>query len=124
MPSDFAMRLPVRFKLGRLSEVVRLLQHHGGRGGDGDMLTPNTRLEEYVRNPRDGKLLLRQAMSRFLPQDITSAGKQGFSAPDATWFRRESLDYVHTLSVPNRASAHFWITTLCTPCWMTMRQVR
>ena len=33
-------------------------------------------------------------MRRYLPKDIVGAKKQGFSAPDASWFRGESIDYV------------------------------
>ena len=37
---------------------------------------------------------MRKAMTAFLPAEILSRTKQGFSAPDASWFRGESLDYV------------------------------
>jgi asparagine synthase (glutamine-hydrolysing) len=33
-------------------------------------------------------------MSRLIPEDIIRRAKQGFSAPDASWFRGESIDYV------------------------------
>jgi asparagine synthase (glutamine-hydrolysing) len=33
-------------------------------------------------------------MERYIPREITQATKQGFSAPDASWFKGESLDYV------------------------------
>ena len=33
-------------------------------------------------------------MSRYLPASITQREKQGFSAPDATWFKGESINYV------------------------------
>ena len=33
-------------------------------------------------------------MSRFIPAEVTQAEKQGFSAPDATWFKGESIDFV------------------------------
>jgi len=42
----------------------------------------------------DGKVLLRDAMARHVPLEVTKARKQGFSAPDASWFRGESIDYV------------------------------
>ena len=43
---------------------------------------------------RDGKLLLREVLGRYVPPEITAREKQGFSAPDASWFRGESIDYV------------------------------
>ena len=33
-------------------------------------------------------------MSKYIPDDISKAEKQGFSAPDASWFKGESIDYV------------------------------
>jgi asparagine synthase (glutamine-hydrolysing) len=42
----------------------------------------------------DGKQILRDAMRAYIPQDIATAVKQGFSAPDASWFKGESIDYV------------------------------
>ena len=76
---DFAMKLPVRLKLGNLGEVVRLNENE---------------LAKYFQTPRDGKLLLRSLMGRYIPDAVTKAEKRGFSAPDASWFKGESLDYV------------------------------
>ena len=80
---DFALKVPVRFKLGNLGEVVKLNENEPG---------PKTR--KYFQQTRDGKLLLRSAMQRQVPADVVDAVKQGFSAPDASWFRGESIDYV------------------------------
>ena len=33
-------------------------------------------------------------MSRYIPAEITIAQKQGFSSPDASWFKGESIDFV------------------------------
>ena len=33
-------------------------------------------------------------MKRYIPDEISQAKKQGFSAPDASWFKGESIDYV------------------------------
>jgi len=80
---DFALRLPVRVKL---------------EGLDRDLLSvdenePGKQLL-YERRRTDGKVVLRKAMSRVIPEDVTARAKQGFSAPDASWFRGESVDYV------------------------------
>jgi asparagine synthase (glutamine-hydrolysing) len=80
---DFAMRLPVRLKLANLGEVSRLNENEPGRKAD-----------RYLRRTNDGKLLLRKVMARYIPQEIADAKKQGFSAPDASWFKGESIDYV------------------------------
>ena len=80
---DFAMRVPVSHKVGNLSEVVRLNENE-----------PGHKTENYFRKTKDGKLIFRDAMGRILPQQITSATKQGFSAPDASWFKGDSIDFV------------------------------
>ena len=48
----------------------------------------------YLTKTNDGKQLLRDLMGRFIPPEIAGAEKQGFSAPDASWFRGESIDFV------------------------------
>ena len=50
---------------------------------------------KYFQKTNDGKQILRDAMARYIPQDITEAEKQGFfSSPDASWFRDESIEVV------------------------------
>ena len=51
----------------------------------------------YEIQTSDGKLVLREAMSQFIPADVIHRKKQGFSAPDASWFRGESIDYIKRL---------------------------
>jgi asparagine synthase (glutamine-hydrolysing) len=51
----------------------------------------------YYQKTRDGKILLRKVMERYIPPEVTEAEKQGFSAPDASWFRVESIDYVRRI---------------------------
>jgi asparagine synthase (glutamine-hydrolysing) len=82
---DFAMKLPARLKLGNLGEVVRLNENE-----------PGSKTAKYFDKTKDGKLILRKAMERHVPHRITGAEKQGFSAPDASWFKGESMDYVRS----------------------------
>jgi asparagine synthase (glutamine-hydrolysing) len=89
---DFAMRLPVSAKLGNLGEVVRLNENEPG---------PKSR--SYFEKTRDGKLLLRQVMQRYVPASVTDAIKQGFSAPDASWFKGESIDYIRRILLDRHA---------------------
>ncbi|MFZ5996233.1 MAG: asparagine synthase (glutamine-hydrolyzing) [Nitrospirota bacterium] len=79
---DFAMKVPVRLKLKNLSEVIRI-----------DENEPRKDIK-YFKKTNDGKMIIRQVMERHIPKDITNAEKQGFSAPDASWFKGESIDYV------------------------------
>ena len=88
---DFAQRVPVRLKLRDLDNVVRL-----------DENSPGRKKSEYAASTNDGKLLLRSTLARYMPDSVTNARKQGFSAPDASWFKGESIDYVRErLCTPN-----------------------
>jgi asparagine synthase (glutamine-hydrolysing) len=80
---DFAMQIPTRFKLKNLTEAVCLNENE-----------PGLKRLQYLKKTGDGKLLLRKVMERYVPEEITTAVKQGFSAPDASWFKGESIDYV------------------------------
>ena len=80
---DLAMKIPVRLKLGNLAEVIRLNENE-----------PGPKTAKYFERTRDGKLILRKAMERYIPTEVTTRIKQGFSAPDASWFKGESIDYV------------------------------
>ncbi len=95
---DFAMRLPVRLKLGKLSEVVRVNENE-----------PGGKLAKYYERTRDGKLILRQAMRRILPAQITDAEKQGFSAPDASWFKGDSIDFVRRSLYSSRSPIYDYL---------------
>lgn len=79
---NFAMRLPVHLKLGNLQEVLRINENEPGKS------------RKYFEKTRDGKLLLRKMMARYIPNQITDGVKQGFSGPDASWFKGDSINFV------------------------------
>jgi asparagine synthase (glutamine-hydrolysing) len=80
---EFAQRVPVRLKLGNLEAVVRLNENEVSH-----------KTAKYFQRTRDGKLLLRRMMCRHIPKDVAEREKHGFSAPDASWFKGDSIDYV------------------------------
>jgi asparagine synthase (glutamine-hydrolysing) len=80
---DFAQQVPVGLKLGNLGEVVRLNENE-----------PGPKTQRFFERAHDGKLILRKVMERYVPAEVTEREKQGFSGPDASWFRGESIDYV------------------------------
>jgi asparagine synthase (glutamine-hydrolysing) len=80
---DFAMQCPVGLKLNSLKEVLRLNENDVG-----------CKTGRYFHKTNDGKQILRDVMTRYIPNEITQAEKQGFSAPDASWFKGESIDFV------------------------------
>jgi asparagine synthase (glutamine-hydrolysing) len=81
---DFACRIPLGYKLRDVGRIAHELDEDDLR-------------KHQVGGHRngDGKAVLRQAMSRLIPQCVAERIKQGFSAPDASWFRGESIDYVN-----------------------------
>ncbi|WP_421900061.1 asparagine synthase (glutamine-hydrolyzing) [Maridesulfovibrio sp.] len=82
---DFAQTLPVALKLKNLAENVHINENQPDKA------------KVYYRKYSDGKYLLRKAMDRHIPDKISIAAKQGFSGPDASWFRGDSLEYVQRL---------------------------
>lgn len=85
---DFATRCPVGLKLNNLQEVVRINENE-----------PGDKQGKYFMKTRDGKTILREVMRRYIPDDIVDGIKQGFSAPDASWFKGESINYVRRILI-------------------------
>lgn len=82
---EFARRLPARYKLRTLDRAPMPV----------DEDEPGKRLRHDATD--GGKWILRETMKRLIPDEVTQRAKQGFSAPDASWFRGESIDYVNRL---------------------------
>ncbi len=80
---DFALSLPVAMKLRNIKEAVRINENVMGRKKD-----------QFFNKTNDGKLILRKVMERYVPEEITKLVKQGFSSPDKTWFRGDSIGFV------------------------------
>lgn len=89
---DFAMRLPARLKLAQLERPAE----RANENQVGKRFAPEAR-------HRDGKRILRQVMERHLPPEITAGEKQGFSGPDGSWFKGESIDYVRRTLLDQRS---------------------
>jgi len=95
---DFAMTVPVGLKLGNLGAVAKLNENE-----------PGLKTAKYFSQTRDGKLLLRRVMERYVPADIADGVKKGFSAPDASWFRGDSIDYVNRTLMSRNARLFEWL---------------
>ena len=95
---DFAMHLPVKYKLKKLSEASRINEND-----------PRPKPDMYFQKHRDGKVLLRKVMGKHIPEAITEAEKQGFSAPDASWFKGESIDYVRRIILDSNARIYSYM---------------
>ena len=87
---DFAQRIPVKYKLGNLkNELLKIDENELGK--------KKKPLSYQTYN--DGKSVLRKAMNDFIPQEIIKRKKQGFSAPDESWYRGENLEFVKELLI-------------------------
>lgn len=95
---DFSMRCPVSLKLNNLAEVVRINENESGG-----------KSTKYFQRTRDGKQILRDAMAQYIPTEVTQREKQGFSAPDASWFKGESIDFVQRRLLSSDARIFQWL---------------
>jgi asparagine synthase (glutamine-hydrolysing) len=82
---DFAVRLPARLKLRDLDQAPVLNENMAGKR------------QRFELEASDGKAVLRDAMAQIIPKEAAERSKQGFSAPDASWFRGESIGYINRL---------------------------
>jgi asparagine synthase (glutamine-hydrolysing) len=90
---DFACRLPPEHKVAALGGAARVDEND---------------VAKFLRTD-GGKIVLRRAMQRVMPESVTARVKQGFSAPDASWFRGESIDYVNGLLRQPRARIYEFV---------------
>ncbi|MBA3673384.1 MAG: asparagine synthase (glutamine-hydrolyzing) [Chitinophagaceae bacterium] len=92
----FAQKIPVRHKLGNFEKMMKV--------DENEFRDKKKLYTEY----NDGKNVLRKAMMNFIPEKIINRKKQGFSAPDESWYRGENAAYVKELLLgKNIASAEF-----------------
>lgn len=81
---DFAQKIPIRHKLGDLTAEIEKIDENQNH---------KMRYREFT----DGKKVLRDAMKGYIPESIVNRKKQGFSAPDESWYRGENASYVKEL---------------------------
>lgn len=93
---ELAQKIPVRHKLGNLEQMKRI--------DENDFRVKSKVYQEFD----DGKNVLRKAMMNFLPENIINRKKQGFSAPDESWYRGENAEYIKKLLLSKKTvSADF-----------------
>ena len=79
---NFAQKIPVKHKLGNLEREIKKI--------DENIATKRKLYREFD----DGKNVLRKAMVDFMPEQILNRKKQGFSAPDENWYRKENREFI------------------------------
>jgi asparagine synthase (glutamine-hydrolysing) len=88
---EFSQRIPIRHKLANLGKIKKFDENE------------TKKLRRY-REFDSGKNVLRSAMSDLLPPEVLRRRKQGFSAPDESWYRGEALDYVMGVLLDKKAA--------------------
>jgi asparagine synthase (glutamine-hydrolysing) len=83
---DFVTRLPTRY----------LINHHWEKNPTGD--------ENLA-----GKYLFRRAMEGTLPDHILHKRKQGFSAPDRSWYQGPLMTYIKTVLLDKKALSRGYV---------------
>lgn len=74
---DFAMKVPIAMKIANSIS----------NADENDLFSKKQAYKE-------GKTILRKTLSKYLDKQVTETKKQGFSSPDASWFRGESIEFV------------------------------
>lgn len=80
---DFASTVPVALKVRDFRRAISV--------DENDVV--GKAMRDFHKS-HEGKHLLRKVMSRHVPPTVAQRKKQGFSSPDASWFRGESIDFV------------------------------
>ncbi|MBF9038822.1 asparagine synthase (glutamine-hydrolyzing) [Rhodobacterales bacterium LSUCC0246] len=99
---DFAMRCPVSLKLNNLSDVIRMNENE-----------PGLKKQKYFMKTNDGKTILRNVMAQYIPESITNSIKQGFSSPDASWFKGQSMNFVKSKVYNENAKIFSFLNESC-----------
>jgi asparagine synthase (glutamine-hydrolysing) len=81
---NLAQTIPIQHKLGNFETLKKLDENIYGKK------------QAYTEHD-DGKNVLRRAMMNFIPEKIINRKKQGFSAPDESWYRGENAEYMKGL---------------------------
>ncbi len=87
---EFAMSVPVEYKLGGLEKEIKKIDEN-----------IENRKKVY-REYDEGKNVLRKAMEEFIPEKILNRKKQGFSAPDESWYRGENANYIKEILLDSK----------------------
>jgi asparagine synthase (glutamine-hydrolysing) len=93
---DFAQKIPVKHKLGNLEMMKQVNENDFAKKS------------RYLQFD-DGKNVLRKSMEGILPETIVNRKKQGFSAPDESWYRGENAAYVKDLLLGKDIACHEFI---------------
>ena len=95
------MKVPVKHKLGNLEDEISRIDENS---------TSDIKKKLSYREYDDGKNVLRKAMRGFIPENIINRKKQGFSAPDESWYRGENAEYIKELLLSEELASSKYIS--------------
>ena len=87
---DFSQKIPIKFKLKDLNKVIKLDENEISK----------------IKKNNNGKMILRKTMTKYIPENIHKAVKQGFSSPDQSWFKGESIAFLKKKILKPKAHIH------------------
>ena len=87
---DFAMSCPVSLKLQNLNNPTYINENEINN-------------KRTFKKTNDGKKILREVMKNHVPKNLFDAQKKGFSSPDSSWFKKESMNFVRKKLFNNNA---------------------
>ncbi len=80
---DFVQTIPIKYKIKDLKHKIKFNENNQGN-----------KREEYYSLTNSGKNILRKVMKKHYNKSIFNLPKQGFSSPDSSWFKGESIEFV------------------------------
>jgi asparagine synthase (glutamine-hydrolysing) len=95
---EFAQKIPASLKLRNLDDWKRQ---------DENLLKKQ---KVFYSRFDNGKNILREAMSKFVPTEIRDRHKQGFSSPDESWYRGANLVDVRNLLLDKKSHCQEYIS--------------
>lgn len=81
---DFALKCPLKYKLKNLKNFISIDENEF-----------RNKQNIFFSKTNNGKKILRKSLSSHVPHSIAFGKKQGFSSPDSTWFKNQSLDFLN-----------------------------
>lgn len=81
---DFALNCPIEYKIDSQKNQK-----------DFDENTIGNKKNIYFNKTNNGKLILRQVLSKFVNKEVAMQNKQGFSGPDSSWFKHDSYEFIN-----------------------------
>ena len=93
---NFAMKCPINMKLQNLSPLIRI-----------DENEKYSKTHQYFMKTNDGKKILRKLSKKYFSEETSESIKQGFSAPDRSWFKGKTWSEETKLGLVSRLGVDF-----------------